>query len=231
MKEDKAKEYELMVRKVFSQNVAKDWPIKNFKFSHRNRIKGIDSNLYEVDIAFEFEIATSKLLGIIECKNYSRTVGRNIVAEFSTKISQLRANFGLIVSPLGFQKGAVNLARNRGIKLAQVCHYRYTPLVGDPSLRYNYMDKIVYYIQQQDKSHSKKIIETYLNELDICTGNAYRAEGISDLKLSENKIYNFDSSFNSEIGFKLITDEESILVDNKDLFLIMYGESLLDLNK
>jgi hypothetical protein len=227
MKGDKAIEYELMVKELFSQKIAQEWSIENFVFSHRRRFEGIDSNFYEIDIAFEFKMAGFKLLGIIECKNYSRPVGRNIVAEFITKKAQLNANIGLIVSPYGFQKGAVKLAGNKGIKLAQVCHYSYTPLVGDPTLQDNYYNDLVKYIQEQDKSYSRSDIETYLAKLDICTGNAYRADEITDLKLSEKSIYDFNSSVYFEIGFKLITDDKPVLVDKKDLLLTIYCESLL----
>lgn len=227
MKEDKAKEYELMVRKVFSQNVAKDWPIKNFKFFHRNRIKGIDSNLYEVDIAFEFEIATSKLLGIIECKNYSRTVGKNIVAEFSTKISQLRANFGLIVSPLGFQKGAVNLAKNMGIKLAKICKYEYIPLVAES--KQNYLESIVGYVQEHNVKHSRYAIQSVFSGLGLCPITINKGRDMFQDDTVSYGLHN--ASANAQIAFELVTGREPVLVDSKNLFLIMYGESLLTTSK
>lgn len=227
MKEDKAKEYELMVRKVFSQNVAKDWPIKNFKFFHRNRIKGIDSNLYEVDIAFEFEIATSKLLGIIECKNYSRTVGKNIVAEFSTKISQLRANFGLIVSPLGFQKGAVNLAKNMGIKLAKICEYSYIPLVGES--KQNYLDAIVRYVHEHNMKYSRDAVQSVFSDLGLCPITIIKGGDLFQDDIVSYGLHN--ASANAQVAFELITGKEPVLVDNKNLFLIIYGESLLALDK
>lgn len=231
MKENKAIDYELMVKELFSQKIAQKWSIKNFRFFHRKRFKGIDNNLYEVDIAFEFKIASCKLLGIIECKNYSRPVERNVVAEFITKKSQLNANFGLIVSPLGFQKGAVDLARNKGIELAQVYEYTYIPFIGEPELLYNYLDKIADYIQNQDKSFSRSVIESYLDKLEIGTENAYRAEDTSDLELPGGIISDSDALVRSDIGFKMITDNKPVLVDKKDLLLILYCQSLLTAEK
>ena len=59
---------------------------------------------------------------IFECKNYNSRVGVDEVEEFLSKLQQIKGfrTKGYMVTTYGFQKGALNLARNLGIGLIRV---------------------------------------------------------------------------------------------------------------
>lgn len=103
---------------------------------------GIDPNLTRVrhkpnyfsrdrgkDIIFDvsFEVfrktaAEPHLIWIWECKNYSHTVPVDDVEEFHAKLSQIGADRtkGTMITPVGFDPGAVEFARSKGIGLCRL---------------------------------------------------------------------------------------------------------------
>lgn len=64
-----------------------------------------------------------------ECKNYNRPLDIPIVEAFNTKLQDLGANKGAIVSNSPFTKGAENIARKLGIDLLGIVD------TGDPEIR------------------------------------------------------------------------------------------------
>lgn len=72
----------------------------------------------EVDISFETSIAGARLLCLVECKCYSRSVSADEVEEFHSKLDDIGAHKGIMVTTVGFQDGAVKVAEGRGIALA-----------------------------------------------------------------------------------------------------------------
>jgi hypothetical protein len=72
----------------------------------------------EVDISFETSIAGARLLCLVECKCYRKSVSVNEVEEFHSKLDDIGAHKGIMVTTIGFQDGAVKVAEGRGIVLA-----------------------------------------------------------------------------------------------------------------
>lgn len=72
----------------------------------------------EVDVSFETSIAGARLLCLVECKCYSRSVSVDEVEEFHSKLDDIGAHKGIMVTTVGFQDGAVKVAEGRGIALA-----------------------------------------------------------------------------------------------------------------
>jgi hypothetical protein len=79
------------------------------RVSHRNII---------VDVSFNYSIAGSDLLFLIECKLYSHSVSVDDVEEFHSKIDDIGAHKGIMVTTIGYQSGAIKTAKGRGIALA-----------------------------------------------------------------------------------------------------------------
>lgn len=72
----------------------------------------------KVDVSFNYTIAGADLLFLVECKCYAHSVTVDEVEEFHSKIDDIGAHKGIMVTTVGFQEGAVKTARGRGIALA-----------------------------------------------------------------------------------------------------------------
>jgi len=72
----------------------------------------------KVDVSFNYTVAGANLLFLVECKCYSHSVPVDDVEEFHSKIDDIGAHKGIMVTTVGFQEGAVKTARGRGIALA-----------------------------------------------------------------------------------------------------------------
>lgn len=82
------------------------------------------SRLREGDIQFDLSIEVTlpqsqdpSLICLIECKNYGHKVPVDDVEEFVSKLDQIGAHKGIIVSTGGFQKGAFAVAKNKRLGL------------------------------------------------------------------------------------------------------------------
>ena len=72
------------------------------------------------DVSFALDVAGSKLLFIVECKCYTHKVSVDEVEEFRTKLDDLNAHKGIMVTTVGYQSGALKTAEAYGIALAQI---------------------------------------------------------------------------------------------------------------
>ena len=72
----------------------------------------------KVDVSFNYSVAGSKLLFLVECKYYRHSVSVDEVEEFHSKIDDIGAHKGILVTTVGFQEGAIKTAQGRGIALA-----------------------------------------------------------------------------------------------------------------
>jgi Zn-dependent peptidase ImmA (M78 family) len=77
------------------------------------------------DVAIEVFLFDQKepyLVILIECKNYEKNVPVDDIEEFSTKVSQVGKHYtkAICITKNGFQKGALNVAKNRKIGLWRI---------------------------------------------------------------------------------------------------------------
>jgi len=56
----------------------------------------------------------------VECKRYNRKLDVNDVGEFAVRIEDVGAEHGILVGPVGFTRGARNLAAAKGIRLHEL---------------------------------------------------------------------------------------------------------------
>ncbi len=71
-----------------------------------------------VDVSFETSVAGARLLCLVECKCYAHAVSVDEVEEFHSKLDDIGAHKGIMVTTIGYQEGAVKVAEGRGIALA-----------------------------------------------------------------------------------------------------------------
>jgi hypothetical protein len=73
----------------------------------------------KVDLAFTLSIGGgAEFLVIVECKRYNAAVSVDNIEEFHSKLDDIGAHKGIVVTTVGFQEGAIKTAKGRGIALA-----------------------------------------------------------------------------------------------------------------
>ena len=93
--------------------------LKKFTIKHNQKLKTEDG-IYQIDILAEYTLFGTKNKVLVECKKYSNSIKRDIVASLYSKLQSLGAQKGIIISTAGFQSGAVKYAEKHGIALWQV---------------------------------------------------------------------------------------------------------------
>lgn len=91
------------------------------KKKYPQRIQG--ASPLEIDISIEEKIYAERpepydRLTIIECKNHKNPVKRDVIDHLIMRKEDVRANDAICFSTSGFQKGAIEKAKDAGVKLA-----------------------------------------------------------------------------------------------------------------
>lgn len=108
-----SQDYESFVQRVIESLVSVD-------VFHGKEYEGrITGRKIKVDVSFVLRIAGgASLLVLVECKHYGHRVPVDDVEEFHSKLDDIGAQKGILVTTVGFQEGAVKAARGRRIALA-----------------------------------------------------------------------------------------------------------------
>ena len=81
-----------------------------------DHILGIDSKTSrQIDISIRQRVGQYSLLIAIECKDYKRPVDVPVIEAFVTKVRDIRAHKGAVISSRGFTTSALEVARHHGI--------------------------------------------------------------------------------------------------------------------
>lgn len=108
------KEYENKVFDALSVNYIDDVVEKNF------RVKGrYSKRSRQIDIYIKQRINDSDFITIVDSKNYNKKINVKTVESFISMIEDVGADYGILISELGFTKGALLRATNnpKGIDL------------------------------------------------------------------------------------------------------------------
>lgn len=104
-------EFELLITKI-QEDAAPDALVR-----HNHRIVGDSGRRRQLDITISRNIGLFPVLIVLECKHYKRPVGIDKVEAFVTKLSDVRASEGVMVSKSGFDAGAIAVAQRHGVTL------------------------------------------------------------------------------------------------------------------
>jgi hypothetical protein len=81
-----------------------------------DKVMGCESQvLRQLDVTIRANIASYSLFIVIECRDEMRSIDVNGIGEFATKLHDVKANKGILISTSGFTEGAVTMAQARGI--------------------------------------------------------------------------------------------------------------------
>lgn len=129
----KGKSFEIEVRNLLTQSIRHgDLPFdpRLVKIFHR---KGYYSRDRQKDIVTDVSVElfrqsapTYFFVWIWECKDYTSSVPVDDLEEFHSKLEQIGADRtkGTVVTRVGFESGAIEYARSKGIGLARVIQHR-----------------------------------------------------------------------------------------------------------
>lgn len=75
---------------------------------------------YQIDICCTHHVHEMEFKTIIECKRYKTPIKRDTVLALHSKVQELGAHKGMLISSSRFQSGAIEFAKEHGIALVQV---------------------------------------------------------------------------------------------------------------
>ena len=104
----------------FVQNVMRELVRDSVDVRHQHTYVGkVSGRKIKVDVSFEIILAGgAKILVLVECKHYSHTVEVSDIEEFHSKIDDIGAHKGIMVTTEGYQSGTKAVAKGREIALA-----------------------------------------------------------------------------------------------------------------
>lgn len=112
-------EYEKFTQEIYQELVNAD-VLKATRVQHNVKLKGKSGQEHQIDVYWEYEIAGIRHRVAIECKNYNRKVEIGKVRDFYGVLSDLNNVAGIMVTKVGYQKGAKEYASTYGITLKEL---------------------------------------------------------------------------------------------------------------
>lgn len=108
------KDYEYFVSKIIQEFGA----FRDTKIERNVRLRGVTQpGNYEIDVLVTIPCAIMEFKITIECKNWRKPVGREVVQKIINTKNAVNANKAAIVSPVGYTKEAVQVAKHYNIAL------------------------------------------------------------------------------------------------------------------
>lgn len=111
---NKNTEYELFTQEIY-QGLLNEEKI-TVSVEHNVNIQG-KSTKHQIDVYWEYSVAGIKHKVAIECKNYTNRISIGQVRDFNSVLNDIGGTNGILVTKIGFQKGAQTFARANGINL------------------------------------------------------------------------------------------------------------------
>ena len=160
-------EYEKFTQEIYQELVNAD-VLKTTDVQHNVKLKGRSGQEHQIDVYWEYEIAGTKQKVAIECKNYNKTVGIAKVRDFYGVLHDLNNVAGIMVTKVGYQKGAKEYASEYGISLKELR----TPnpgeaIIGEVEMNFDISVRRCLFLVDADYSETDKFSVTkYKHFLD-----------------------------------------------------------------
>lgn len=111
-------EFEICCMDILKEYAAEE-NLNNFIIEHNVKVPA-DDGIYQIDAYASFEAMGVSFKVLVECKQYSTPVKRDVVVLLADKVRSIGAHKGILMSTCGFQSGACEYAEKHGIALLQV---------------------------------------------------------------------------------------------------------------
>lgn len=87
--------------------------------THNEFLKGKSNVEHQCDVVLRSKVGQFPFLCVIECKQWKKRVGLEVVKGFVSKVNDIGAHHGMIVSEVGFSKKALKFAKQNNIALCK----------------------------------------------------------------------------------------------------------------
>lgn len=112
-------EYERFTQEIYRQ-LGQATKVNSADVQHNVKLEGRSGQKHQIDVYWEYEKEGKTHRVAIECKNYSRRISLEKVCAFKGVLDDLDGVSGIMVSKVGFQKGAKKYAQQYGISLKEL---------------------------------------------------------------------------------------------------------------
>ena len=112
-------EYERFTQEIYRQ-LSQATRVNAADVRHNVKLEGKSGQKHQIDVYWEYEKGGKTHRVVIECKNYSRRISLEKVCAFKGVLDDLNGVSGIMVSKVGFQKGAKKYAQQYGISLKEL---------------------------------------------------------------------------------------------------------------
>lgn len=161
-------EYEKFTREIYQELVNAD-VLKATNVQHNVKLKGSSGQEHQVDVYWEYEKEGTKHKVAIECKNYNQAVPIGRVRDFFGALYDLVDIKGIMVTKVGYQKGAKEYASYYGIDLKEL--RRPNPgeaVVGEAELHINSSTRHRLFLVDDNYAETDKFsVNQYKQLLDL----------------------------------------------------------------
>jgi Restriction endonuclease len=121
-----ARHYESLVKLVFEDLFRNSCLLSpdadQRRIWHGRKYVGKSGHEHEIDVSLLFDVGGISFLILIECKHYQRSVEASDILQFCSRIEDIGAQKGILVTTKGFQRGAQKIASAHGIALVLFSH-------------------------------------------------------------------------------------------------------------
>lgn len=195
-------EYEKFAQEIY-QGLLNEESIKAIQVQHNVKLRGKSGQLHQVDVYWEYELAGVNYKVAIECKNYNKPVSVGKVRDFYGVLSDLNNVNGIMVTKVGYQKGAKEFAAHYGINLKELrLPNKEESIIGRLELNLNISITRRLFLLDDEWGKSNINLEGYRKYLmffsednDWTTTNYFPLETLSDAKICDKNgipIMSFD---------------------------------------
>jgi hypothetical protein len=115
----KSRDYELLVREIFQQLLNRVL-FPTFLVEHDVVKQGLETT-HQIDVYWEFTLADITHRIVAQAKNWAKRVNKGELLKFESVLRDLPGQpLGIMVTAQGYQKGALEVAKARGIRVYEL---------------------------------------------------------------------------------------------------------------
>lgn len=115
-KKNTGEKFELIIEQIY-KNLVKNPEFE--KVEHNIKLEGKDGPR-QIDVLITSEVVGIKFLTVVECRDYNIKLPISHIDGFHSKLLDVNANKGVLISKLGFSSKAISKAKRLGITLCTV---------------------------------------------------------------------------------------------------------------
>jgi hypothetical protein len=209
---NKNTEYEKFAQEIYQSLLNDDGLTTEVK--HNIKLQG-KSSKHQIDVYWEYKFAGVNHKVAIECKNYNKKLSIGIIRNFYGVLSDVGNINGILVTTIGYQKGAKEFAEHHGINLIVLREPKSEDWEGR-------VKTIVTNVQAISQNAKKWFVQL---DYDWCKNNLPEEKINSiEVKISgmNNEIWIYDSKENKVKSFLQLQDQlpfdEEKLLDNEHFY-------------